>query len=299
MKPIYLPKETRTAEGSFFCRYAEVPYTYDKFHYHKEYEMLYHIRNSGIRFIGDSIRRFSDGDLVLVGPNIPHYWHSDDKFYRSDPNISAQLIVVHFVIDFAGPDFFNMPEMNAAKSLLERAKQGIQICGPIVKKLAPKLVALPDKTGWERVVSLISILNEMGETAHYNLLASSGFCNSFYKSENEGRITDIYNFLMENYSREVSLEEVAAYAKMNTSAFCRFFKNATNKTFSHVLNEIRIGIACKKLINSFTTVAEIGYDCGFHSISYFNRQFRKVKKMTPMEYRLRYINKKPGIPALL
>lgn len=291
MKPIFLPKETRTAENSFFCRYAEVPYTYDKFHYHKEYELLYHIRNHGTRFIGDSIRRFSNGDLVLVGPNIPHFWLSDDIFYKNNSNITAKLMVIHFVQDFAGQNFFEMPEMKPAKTLLERARHGVQIYGPLVKKLSREIISLPEKSGWKRVASLISILNQMGETEDYNLLSSSGFCNSYYKNENEERITNIYNFLMVNYSRSIHLDEIAAFVRMNTSAFCRFFKNTTDKTFSDVLNEIRIGIACKKLINSRATISEIGYDCGFHSISYFNRQFKKIKRLTPTEYRLKYIRK--------
>ncbi len=292
MKPIFLPKETQTAESSFFCRYAEVPFTYDKFHYHKEYELLYHIRNRGTRFIGDSIRRFTHGDLVLVGPNIPHFWRSDDIYYRNNPKLKARLIVIHFVKDFAGKDFFEMPEMKTAKNVLDRAKYGVQIYGHLVKKLSYEIISLPEKTDWRRISSLISILNQMGETEEYKLLCSSGFCNSFYKSENEKRITDIYNFLMENYTRPIQLEEIAAYAKMNASAFCRFFKSTTNKTFSNALNEFRIGIACDKLINSRISVSEIGYDCGFHSISYFNRQFKKIKNLTPIEYRQKYMTNK-------
>ena len=292
MKPIFLPKETRTAEESFYCHYAEVPYTYDKFHYHKEYELLYHIENRGTRFIGDSIRRFSYGDLVLVGPNIPHYWHSDDIYYQNNPNLKAKLMVIHFLKDFAGNDFFELPEMKAAKQLLERAKHGVQVYGAQIQKIVPKIIHLAEKTGWSRVLSLMSILNEMGEVPEYNLLASSGFCNSYYKNQNEEKITLLYNFMIQNHQRELSLEETADYVNMNISAFCRFFKNITNKTFSHALNEIRIGTSCRQLINTDLSISEIGYNCGYQSVSYFNRQFKMVKRMTPMEYRFKYLNNK-------
>jgi len=292
MKPIFLPKETRTAEESFFCRYAEVPHTYDKFHYHKEFELLYHIENRGTRFIGDSIRRFSSGDLVLVGPNIPHYWHSDDIYYQNNPDLSAKVVLFHFIKDFAGKEFFELPEMKAAKSLIERARHGVQVYGSKIKEIGPKIVDIINKSGWERIISLIAILNEMGEVDEFNLLASDGFCNSYYKNQNEEKITALYNFIFQNHSRQLSLEEVAHHVNMNMSAFCRFFKNVTNQTFSNALNELRIGISCRQLINTGLSVSEIGYNCGYQNISYYNRQFKRIKKMTPMEYRLKHLNNK-------
>lgn len=292
MKPIFLPKETRTAEESFFCRYAEVPHTYDKFHYHKEYELLYHIENRGTRFVGDSIRRFSHGDLVLVGPNIPHYWHSDDMYYEKNQNLTAKVVLFHFLKDFAGEDFFELPEMKAAKSLLERARHGVQIFGTKTLHIGSKIMDVVNKTGWERILSLIAILNEMGEVDQFNLLASAGFCNSYYKNRNEEKITNLYNYMLQNHNRELSLEEVAGHVNMNTSAFCRFIKNVTNKTFSNILNEIRIGVSCRQLINTGLSISEVGYNCGYQNISYYNRQFKTIKQMTPFEYRMKHVEKR-------
>ena len=287
-KAIFLQKETQTAEASFVCNYAEVPHTYDKYHYHKEYELSFHIENSGTRFIGDSIRRFNSGDLVLVGPNIPHYWHSDDIYYQN-PDMQAKLVVFHFVADFAGKDFFESPEMSAAKLLLEKAKYGINVRGNLAKKIGKKMVDITNEpVAWKRMIDFISILNEMGESTDYNLLASVGFCNSFYKNHNEMKLTPIYNYIIQNHNKDLSLENVADFANMNISAFCRYFKSVTNKTFSCVLNEIRIGVACRSLINTELSIAQIGFNSGYESISYFNRQFKKIKNMTPLEYRLKY-----------
>jgi AraC-like DNA-binding protein len=124
----------------------------------------------------------------------------------------------------------------------------------------------------------------MGEAREFRLHDSAGFCDSFCKNENEQKITDIFNLLLINYYRDIRLEEVAAFASMNPSAFCRFFKNSVNKTFTHVLNEIRIGMACKKLINTDLHVGEVGYGFGYHDVSYFNRTFRKIKGITPLQY---------------
>lgn len=285
---LFLQKETRSAESSFVSNYAEVPYTYDKYHYHKEYELSFHIENSGTRYIGDSIRRFNSGDLVLVGPNIPHYWHSDDVYYNN-PNICAKLVVIHFVYDFAGKSFFDSPEMGAAKLLLDKARHGMHIQGKLADEIGHSMIDIANEPeGWRRMVSLISILNKMGEADNYSLLASVGFCNSFYKSRNEMKLTPIYNYIVENYQKELTLTDVADFANMNVSAFCRYFKSVTNKTFSYVLNEIRIGVACRDLINTELSIAEIGFNAGYQNVTYFNRQFLKIKGMTPSEYRMRY-----------
>jgi len=287
-KVLFLQKETQSAESSFVFNYAEVPHTYDKYHYHKEYELSFHIENRGTRYIGDSIRRFNSGDLVLVGPNIPHYWRSDDVYYNN-PDIYAKLVVIHFVEDFAGKDFLDSPEMSPAKLLLEKAKHGIHIRGNLATEIGQKMVEISkEPIGWKRMVSFISILNEMGETNDYNLLASAGFCNSFYKSRNEMKLTPIYNYIVENSHKELSLSDVADFANMNVSAFCRYFKGVTNKTFSYILNEIRIGVACRDLINTELSISQIGFNCGYQNATYFNRQFRKIKGMTPSEYQMRY-----------
>jgi len=287
-KVLFLQKETQSAESSFVYNYAEVPHTYDKYHYHKEYELSFHIQNSGTRYVGDSIRRFNSGDLVLVGPNIPHYWHSDDIYYNTQ-DIYAKLVVIHFVEDFAGKYFLDSPEMSAAKSLLDKAKHGIHIQGDLANEIGLEMINITtEPVGWKRMISFISILNKIGETDNYNLLASVGFCNSFYKSRNEMKLTPIYNYMVENYYKELSLSDVANFANMNVSAFCRYFKGVTNKTFSHILNEIRVGVACRNLINTELSIAEIGFNCGYQNVTYFNRQFKKIKGMTPSEYQMRY-----------
>lgn len=290
MKPIYLQKNTQSGEQSFDLKYAIVPYTYNQYHFHKEFELMFNIKSSGTRFVGDSINRYNDGDLVLVGPNIPHYWHSDDKYFLKDPKIKARVVVAQFIKDFMGASFLELPEMHPIKDLFYRAERGIQIRGREAEIIGKKMIALPKKNGKDRLLSLIDILCLMGEAPDYKILASEGFCEN-YKAENNERISLIFNYMIKNCHKNIDFKEVANLAHMNPSAFCRYFKRATSKTFSELLNEVRVGLACKMLINSNDTISEIGYTCGYMNIPYFNRQFKGIKKVTPAQYRQLYAKK--------
>lgn len=284
MKPIYLQKNTQSGEESFFVRYAEVPHTYNQFHYHKEYELLYNIQNSGTRFVGDSVHRFESGDLVLVGPNIPHYWHSDDNYFQGDSSITAKVVLIQFVKNFMGEYFLELPEMYAIKDLLMRAEQGIQIKGNAALAIGKKIIALTKLRGRKRLQQMIEILCLMGEAPEYKLLASKGFCAA-YNSVNNEKISQIFNYMVQNHNKDLRFQEIADFANMNPSAFCRYFKKTTSKTFTQVLNEIRIGFACKMLINTNESISEVGYSSGYMNIPYFNRQFKEIKKVTPVQYR--------------
>jgi AraC-like DNA-binding protein len=284
MKPIYLQKNTQSGEQSFFVRYAEVPHTYNQFHFHKEYELLYNIENSGTRFVGDSVHRFESGDLVLVGPNIPHYWHSDDKYFREDSKEIAKVVLIQFIKNFTGDSFLELPEMQSVRDLLLRAEQGIQIKGVAAIEIGEKINALTQMQGRKRLLQMIEILCLMGEATEFNLLASKGFCEAL-KGEGNEKINQIFNFMINNYQSNINFQEIANFANMNPSAFCRYFKKHTSKTSSEVLNEIRIGFACKMLINSCESISEIGYSCGYMNIPYFNRQFKQFKGLTPFQYR--------------
>lgn len=287
MKAIFLEKNTKTGEYSFFSRYAEVPHSYNQFHYHKEYELIYNIENSGTRFIGDSIRRFENRDLVLVGPNIPHYWQSDDQYFVGDLDKKAKIAIVQFEENFLGGEFLNIPEANGIKNLFKRASQGIQIRGKDVFKIGDKIMQITQESGWKRLNLLIEVLSLMSEAEDYVLLASQGFSEA-HQFDHEERISTIFHYIIKNYHQDISLSEAAEMANMNTTAFCRYLKKTTTKTFSQILNEIRIGFACKNLINSELLISQIAYDCGYMNIPYFNRQFRAIKNVSPQEYRQKH-----------
>lgn len=298
MGPKFLTKHTKSAEHSFYCQMAEVPHTYDQFHYHKEYELLYTLENNGTRFLGDSIASFSNDDLVLVGPNLPHYWQSDAKYYENNPLLKAKIVLIQFETDFAGKDFFDLPEMKNVKKLLSAAHRGVRIKQRHAQSVKNKIVNITEKSGWNQILGLLDVLCLLGES-DYELLASEGFSQSYYKQNNEEKISNIYSFLVQNHHKNLTLADVANHANMNASAFCRYFKSVTNKTLSESLNDIRIGIACKKLIDTELSIAEIGYMCGYQNVSYFNRQFKNVKKINPTNYRMKYLAKRYMEPELV
>lgn len=287
MEPKFLQKNTKSAENSFYCRYAEIPHTYDQFHYHKEYELLYTIENRGTRFIGDHISSFSNNDLVLVGPGLPHFWQSDKEYYQDDPFLKAKVILIHFEKDFLGADFFDLPEMRTVKTMLLQANRGLKFPGEDASKIADRLINVVHQTGWPQVLELVGILCQIAELP-YAQISSEGFSQSYSQHNNEEKITGIYNYLIQNHDKDITLADVAEYANMNASAFCRYFKKVTSKTLSDSLNEIRVGVACKKLINTDLSISEIGYGCGYQNVSYFNRQFKLIKQISPTAYRQKY-----------
>jgi len=284
MKPIYYRMYSKSAENSFLVRYAEVPHTFNKFHFHKEYEILYNIENNGTRFVGDSIRRFGNGDIVLVGPHIPHYWHSDDRYFEGIEELTAKVVLVQFVREFLGDQFFSLPELHKINNLLDNAAFGVRIKGRDAAKIGEKIIQISEAEGWKRLLLMIEMLCMMSEAKEFELLSSKAYTEAS-KYANQEKMSDLFNFMITNHNRDIKLEEVADRANMNTSAFCRYFKKSTSKTFSLAINEIRIGFACKHIINTNKSISEIAFECGYNNISYFNRVFKTIKHVTPQRYR--------------
>lgn len=290
MKPFYYKKYSRPFDSSFLVQYAEIPHTFDKFHFHKDYEILFNIENSGTRFIGDSIQRFNNGDLVIVGPHIPHYWHSDDKYFEGLDDLMAKVILIQFEKTFLGDKFFSIPEMKKIDEFLAKTSYGVRFRGRDAAKIGEKIIQISDEEGWRRLVLMIEMLCMMSEATEAQLLSSRAYTEAF-KYSDQKKMTELFNFMVQNHNREISLDEISKYAAMNKTAFCRYFKKSTSKTFSDALNEIRISFACKQLINTDKTVSEIAFECGFNNISYFNRLFQRIKKVTPLVYRKNHLRK--------
>ncbi|WP_373495573.1 AraC family transcriptional regulator [Aquiflexum sp.] len=283
MMPLFLKKNTTSLGHSFLIEKFQVPHTYDIWHHHTEFEFFHMVKGSGTRFIGDSIESFTDGDLVLVGPNLPHVWRSDKCYYASNPNLNIELILTQFLPDFLGKDFLNLSEMHELKIFLEDANQGIQIIGPAREMASTRLFEILNLQGSRKLIAFISLLADLASSKSYRKLSTSGFSNA-YQSRGSQRIKKVHDFIMNNFMEDISLSQAAEVANMNETAFCRFFKNSTLKTFTQFLNEVRIGYACKLLLNEDLNVASVGFESGFKNISYFNRVFKYVLGVTPQQY---------------
>jgi AraC-like DNA-binding protein len=289
MQPLQLKKNTKGFEQSFQMNHARVPHTYDTWHYHQELELNAIIKGSGTRFIGDHVGAFTDGDLVLVGPNLPHVWRNNKEYYDKQENLHAELINFFFLEDFAGKEFFQLPELQPIQKLLQVSTQGVRIFGHTSKLVQRKMKQVYQLTPGERIIGIIQILNIIAHSDELELLASPGFIQS-YQADNTTRINKVYNFIMNNFQEDVSLEAVANIASMNPAAFCRYFKRVTQKSFVQFLNDIRIGYACKLLLDEKLTVSQICYESGFKNLSNFNKQFKLATNKTPQNYKLQHQN---------
>lgn len=273
---------------SFTVSHHNYPSLLKVWHYHPEIELVFLLKSTGTRFVGDSIETFEPGQLVLLGENLPHMWLNDPEYYEKESQLKAEAIAVHFKLDFLGPEFFNSPELLKVADLLERARQGILFHKPNeeVKTIMWELLSA---RGIERLTKLFTLLNLLCNATSYEYLSSEGFINSFNQKDTNN-LKQVYEYIFKNFDEPIQLKEVAEIARMNPAAFSRFFKKIHKKTFTRYLNEIRIGYACKLLIEEKHKIIAVCFDCGFTNISNFNRQFKLIRGMTPTQFQKFYKN---------
>lgn len=283
MKPRH-EKLTLEPKFSFVLQKDIYPYYPTPWHYHPEFELVLVVKSTGKRTVGDHEENFSDGDLVFLGPNMPHAFQNDPSYYKGDFTLTAEAIVIQFRDDFLGKDFFNLPEMISVTQFFEKAKFGIKIMGDTREKVAEMMHDMLSSSGMGRITHLLSILEILSGSDEIQLLANPGFVQQYAVSGND-RITKVHQYIMTNFRRNISLLDVAEIANMSITSFCRFFKACTRKSFSHFLNEIRIGYACKLLLEEKQNISQVCYDCGFNNMSNFNRQFKKITGKSPLQYR--------------
>lgn len=287
MKPQLLKVSTGPAH-SFSARRDTVPYVNNRWHYHREIELIHFEKGQGTQFVGDDIRNFADGDVVLIGSNLPHYWSFDSSYFEVDGSEAADVRVVHFNADFWGADFLNLPENTNIKLLLQRAKQGVAIHGVAREQVKKCLEELLDSEGTKRIILLIDALLIIANTKENQTLSSLGFNPHFHHKEKD-RVNSIYDFALTHFKQKISLDEVAAVAGMSSNAFCRYFKSRTGKTFSQFLIEIRVGHACKLLIENNLTVKQVCYESGFHNFAGFHKYFKQITGKSPLNYQRAYL----------
>ena len=289
MRPLYLKKKTKSEVYSFQINHARVPYMYDKWHFHQELELNWVIKGTGTRFVGDNIQNFDHNDMVLIGQNLPHVWKNDPEYYQGNKDIYADVINIHFMPDFIGKAYLDLPEFYMVRELLQRAERGIKFYGQTCKKTGAILRQLAENNETKnRIILLLEILDILSKSQECRELSTAGFVNQYHQSQIE-RINKIYTYVMNNFQNKMILSEVAEIAHMNTAAFSRYFKKATKKTFVQFINEIRIGYACKLLIDNNHTISQICYHSGFNNLSNFNRHFKNIMGTSPKEYKKEHL----------
>jgi AraC-like DNA-binding protein len=256
-------------------------------HHHRELEIKYMVSGSGRGFVGETIYEYQTGDLVLLGPNLPHHWVSDNHY--EEKGILADCFYLQFKEDFLGDTFLHKTATLSIAELFQRARSGIQFSGKTAIEAAHIIENLTTTTGIRRLILFIELLNLLAQSYEYRDLNNKTIFPVNKKEQEDAlRLNKIYQFIYTNFKDEISLADVADLVKMSKPAFCSYFKNRTLKNFTEFVNEVRIAHAQKLLIESDFAIKEIGYEVGFNNISLFNRVFKKVTKQTPKDYKKQF-----------
>jgi AraC-like DNA-binding protein len=251
-------------------------------HVHPEYELILVIQGHGYRIVGDNISRLAAGDLVLVGPGLPHIWQDEPVAGR---RASVHFLLIQFEDKFLGEGLLRLPAMEPVRRLLHQATRGLHIVGKTHDKVTGLMKQLAGLKGMDRVVQFLQILAALAGSEDCEPIASSGFAgdNSLFDQE---RMDRVFQFLNSRVGEPVRLSEAARIINLSEGAFSRFFRMHTGKTFPEFVNELRIGRACSLLLEDNLNITQVAYECGFINLSNFNRQFLRLKGISPREFRL-------------
>lgn len=288
MKP-RLEKIIHPSQHSFHVRVFEEKHFTSPWHFHPETEIILITSGYGTRFVGDSVKNFYPGDLSIIGKNTPHVFLSSNDFYHPDNQKSCHAVCIQFKEDFWGADFYDLPEMKAIRELLRLAARGIRFLNRTRNQLEKMILEFPGKESTARISHLLAILEMMSVGEDIVVLSSAGYRNIKLNTEDVDRMEKLYEFVFRNFHRKITIKEVAEIMSISPHSFCKYFKSRTNKVFSDFVSEVRIGNACKLLIENNLSITQICYESGFNNISNFYRQFKRIKQRTPLDFQKKYL----------
>ena len=248
-------------------------------HFHPEFELTFIVAPNGTRRVGNHVGDFEGSDLVFIGSNIPHL--------NFDYGIKTEYekVVLQIKEDFFKNDFSTTPELASIYQLFENSKKVVSFYGDIKDKIGKRLQKIHLLSHFEQFIEVLSLFQILATSNEMTLLHDKPFEN-LYNNKEQLRLKVVYKFIENNYKRPVSIEEIAKLTHLSKAAFCRYFKKMTRLTFTEFLNQYRIEQA-KRLLQSDKNVTETCYECGFDSLSYFNRIFKKVVGENPIQFKKR------------
>jgi AraC-like DNA-binding protein len=250
-------------------------------HFHPEYELVLNIKGNGTRIIGDSAELFDQYDMVFIAGNIPHCWN----YYRQDNLLPDKHgIMLHFRISSLGEALLSQHEMSDLKELFTDAERGIGFSVEEAKEAEKYLVQMTNNKGLDKMIDFFNTLNVLCKSERKVLLCSENYKQAFDEKGNK-RMSDVYTYIRENYFKPISLDKVAKIARMSPFSFSRYFKKNCGACFVEYLNRVRTNKACYLLRETDYQVQDIAMECGFGSVSNFNKQFRKTEGLSPRDYR--------------
>ena len=273
-------------KNSIFIKEINVPNLNDELHFHNVHEIALILKGSGKRIVGDNIEYFTDGDLVFIGRLLPHASYIEKDYLLTKKDVQA--LVIYFRPDWFNESLLNSTDFQKFMKLIKEIDRGIKLSGETKIRTIKALIKLKNSSGVKRILNLVDILDFISRSNEYKCLASEGYSNSYGHNDVE-RLGAVYNHIMKNFTGLIKLSEISSIANLTPTAFCKYFKNKTGKTFSSFVNEVRIGQACKLFFNASLNVSDICYSCGFNNLTNFNRNFKHFTRMTPTEYKKNFL----------
>lgn len=271
-------------EESFFIGIFQDHIDKSYWHYHQEFELSFITEGAGQRIIGDSTEKFHPGDLIFIGPRIPHVWFPDTKHRRQHSGRTLESVYLLFNQDILPASLTSLPEFKNIRNAIRLSERGVQITGETLNDVSRIMLQLPYMNNMKRLMLFYEIMDIIGQSDSFTYLASEDYVKTKFATTNN-RINNIHEFLMKNYQNDIDLKEVAEIAHMAPASVCRFFKSTTGLTIFEYLNKIKINYSCQLLLNTDLNILDISYDCGFNNLSHFNKQFKKFTGNTPTQYR--------------
>lgn len=250
----------------------------DVWHYHPEIELVYVNGGSGKRLIGSHISYYTDGDLIIIGGNLPHCG------FTSEETGNKNETVIQMLPNFLGATFLDATEMRNVQNLFNQAKVGIAFTGATKARIGAKIELMKSQNSFEKLLTLLSVLNELNTSNDSILLNADGFALQTQVQDND-KINIIFNFVKDHFNEPITLAEVSNLVSMTEPSFCRFFKKITNKTFTAFVNEYRLVHACKLLAEKPISITEISCESGFNNFSHFNKLFKQYTGKSASKYR--------------
>ncbi|GAB1308858.1 AraC family transcriptional regulator [Urechidicola sp. KH5] len=274
---------TNSETESFYIERKKFPYFGVNWHYHDEYELIFILKGSGVRIVGDSMDPFNESNLVFIGSGVPHLFKNEEKEESTD----VDYIVLKFNTTLNGLPLFSLPEFSKIQQLLDKANRGILFSKKTIAQVKDLIIAMVESKEAERMIYLFKVLHILALEEEVTYLSSENFSLKS-TSKGENRIQNVIDYISENYTKDISLEDLAEVAYMTTNSFCRYFKSRTGKTAFQFIREYRVNKACQMLINGEKSISEICFDTGFNSFSTFNRIFKNLKNYSASEYKSKY-----------
>ena len=268
--------------SSFRVRSIEMEEFDAPWHYHPEYELTYILSSKGVRYVGNHFENFMEGDLVLLGPNLPHCWKNSGA-----QTSKASAIVIQWKDDLFGSDWFLKNEFESVHTLLQASSMGIKFDPEVGTQLKANFMDLSNLPKFEKLISFLQILNELSLNKNSREVIATSYSDTSHHGDQE-RINTIFQYVKEHYHQKITLTSVSSKVHLSEESFSRFFSNFLSKPFFTFLNEYRINAACNMLIETNVPVSEVALASGFESLPFFFRQFKKYKGCSPRHFKSVY-----------